>query len=86
MDYELATRRQLIVIALYENCPLSVKYDALRELDLRKWSNIHLQKLLKYWGAGLTQDEIAEKLGLEFDTIGYYLRKYNLYGKRVTAI
>lgn len=82
MRWELATKRQLLQIALYEICPLSFKYEALRELELRKWSDIHLQKLVKYWGLGYTQEQIAEKLGVEFETVGYYLRKHGLYKVR----
>jgi hypothetical protein len=82
MNLENATKKQLLQIALYEDCPLSFKYEALRELDLRKWSDIHLQKLLKYWGMGKTQDWIAEKLGMDFSTVGYYLMKYGLFKVR----
>lgn len=83
VNFEEATKKQLLAIVLHdEDCPLSFKYEALRELDLRKWSDIHLQKLLKYWGMGKSQYWIAGKLGMDFATVGYYLTKYGLFKVR----
>jgi hypothetical protein len=79
MNFDQATKKQLLQITLDENCPISLKYEALRELQLRKWSDTHLQRLVKYWGMGKTQIWIAEKLGIDFATVGYYLRKYGLF-------
>lgn len=36
MNFEHATKRQLLQIALYESCPIKDKYAAIRELELRK--------------------------------------------------
>jgi hypothetical protein len=79
MNWESATKRQLIQISLHEGCSLDDKYEALRELQLRKFSDVHLQKLVKMWGIGFTQDQIAEELGIDFETVGYYLIKHKLF-------
>ena len=38
--FEDATKEQLITICLYEDCPLEYKYEAARELEIRKWRNL----------------------------------------------
>lgn len=35
MKWHLATKQQLLTIALYEDCPMSLKYEACRELQRR---------------------------------------------------
>lgn len=35
MNFEKATKEQLLQIALYEDCPMSFKYEACRELQKR---------------------------------------------------
>jgi hypothetical protein len=35
MDFTKATKQQLLTIALYEKCPMSLKYEACRELQKR---------------------------------------------------
>jgi hypothetical protein len=86
MNFEDANKRQLLQIALKEDCPLEYKYEALRELQLRKFSDVHLQKLVKLWGKGVTQEQIAVELGIDFETVGYYLLKHGLFKVRRMGI
>jgi hypothetical protein len=83
MDFDEATKKQLLTIALHEDCPLEYKYEAARELQLKTWGPFFLQKLLKYWGMGLSDVKIAKKMGVEDWEIHKQLVKYNLYGSRV---
>jgi hypothetical protein len=83
MNFDEATKRQLITICLYEDCSLDDKYLAARELQLKNWGSAFLQKLVKYWGMGLSDVQIAEKFGVEDWEIHKQLQKYNLYGSRV---
>lgn len=83
MNFEDATKKQLLQIALNEDCPLEYKYEALKELQLKTWGSVFLQKLVKYWGQGLTEIQIADRFGVEVWEVKKQLQKYNLYGKRV---
>jgi hypothetical protein len=83
MNFEDATKKQLLQIALKENCPLEYKYAAARELQLKTWGSSFLQKLVKYWGMGLTDIQIADRFGVEVWEVKDQLQKHNLYGKRV---
>ncbi|CAG9608027.1 hypothetical protein [Pseudoneobacillus rhizosphaerae] len=83
MNFEDATKKQLLQIVLNENCPLDYKYAAARELQLKTWSSLFLQKLVKYWGMGLSEVEIAERFGVEVWEVKKQLQKYQLFGKRV---
>jgi hypothetical protein len=83
MNFDEATKKQLLTIALHEDCSLDDKYAACRELQLKTWGPIFLQKLVKYWGMGFSDVQIAEKFGVEEWEIHKQLLKYNLYGTRV---
>jgi hypothetical protein len=83
MDFTDATKKQLLTIALYEECPLDDKYAAIRELQLKNWGPLFLQKLVKYWGMGLSDKQIADKFGVEIWEVKKQLQKYNLYKSRV---
>jgi hypothetical protein len=83
MNFDEATKKQLLTIAFYEDCPLEYKYESVRELQLKTWGPIFLQKLVKYWGMGFSDVQIAEKFGVEEWEIHKQLLKYNLYGTRV---
>jgi hypothetical protein len=83
MNFDEATKKQLLTICLYEDCPMEYKYLAAKELQLKNWGSTFLQKLVKYWGMGLSDVKIAEKFGVEEWEIHNQLVKYNLYGKRV---
>jgi hypothetical protein len=83
MDFENATKKQLLTIALYEDCSLDDKYAVCRELQLKTWGPHFLQRLVKYWGMGLTDIQIADKFGVEIWEVTTQLQKYNLYKSRV---
>jgi hypothetical protein len=83
MNFENATKKQLLQIALNESCPLEFKYEAARELQLKTWSSSFLLKLVRYWGMGLSEVEIAERFGVEVWEVKKQLQRYNLFGKRV---
>jgi hypothetical protein len=83
MNFNEATKKQLLQIAFFEECPLEYKYSAARELQLKNWGPHFLQKLVKYWGMGLSDVKIAELFGVEEWEVHKQLLKYNLYGKRV---
>jgi hypothetical protein len=83
MEFENATKKQLLTICLHEDCPLEYKYESLRELQLKNWGPHFLQKLVKYWGMGLTDIQIADKFGVEIWEVTTQLQKYNLYKSRV---
>lgn len=80
---DLATREQLLTIALYENCSLDLKWQAVAELEYRKWHDDMLPTLIKLWGKGLSAFEIALELDIPVSTVRGRLTKYNLYGRRV---
>lgn len=84
MYYEDATRKQLLQIALHEDCSIDDKYEAVRELQLRQFTDDMLPDLVKLWGAGLSTFEIGIELGIPQSTVIGRLQKYNLYGKRVS--
>lgn len=83
MNYDEATKKQLLTICLFEDCPLEMKYAAARELQLKNWGPTFLQRLLKLWGMGFSETQIADKFGVEIWEIKKQLLKYNLYGSRV---
>ena len=83
MNFDEATKKQLLTICLFEDCPLEMKYEAARELQFKNWGPTFLQKLLKYWGMGLSEAQIADKFGVEDWEVKKQLLKYNLYGSRI---
>lgn len=83
MNMEDATKKQLLQIALFEECSLDEKYEACRELQLKRWDGEFIRRLVKYWGMGYSDIQIADKFGVEVWEVNKQLLKYNLYGKRV---
>lgn len=83
MNFDEATKKQLLTICLFEDCPLEYKYAAARELQLKNWGPTFLQKLIKYWGMGLSETQIADKFGVQDWEVKKQLLKYRLYGTRV---
>ena len=81
--FEDATKEQLITICLYEDCPLEYKYEAARELEIRKWREEMLTELVRLWGKGYSTFEIAIELGIDENTVKWQLQKHGLYRKRV---
>lgn len=83
MNWDDATKSQLLTICLNEECPLEYKYASARELQLKNWGPAFLQKLIRYWGNGLTDIQIADRFGVEVWEVKKQLQKYHLYGSRV---
>ena len=82
--FEDATRQQLLTIALYDDCSLDDKYEAVRELQMRQWNDDLLPQLVSLWGRGYTIFDISIELGLPENTVKAQLYKYDLYRKRVS--
>jgi DNA-binding protein Fis len=83
MNWELATKKQLLQIALNEDCPVDDKYQALRELQLR-WMNKLLPDLVLLYGQGLNCSQIALETGLDPHTVRNKLKQFGIYKKRVS--
>ena len=78
---EDANKKQLLQIALYEDCDLDLKYEACRELQLKRWDGVFIRQLVKYWGEGYTPIEIADKFGVELWEVYQQLRIHDLNDK-----
>ena len=85
MFFEDASKRQLLQIALWEECPIDYKYEAAAELQMRQWHDDYLQDLVRLWGEGKTSFQIAVELNIDIQAVVYRLDKYKLYGKRVVS-
>jgi len=79
---EDASKKQLLTIALHEDCELDLKYAACRELQIRQWQDYMLTDLVRLWGKGYTIFEISIELGVSETTVKTNLRKHGLYKKR----
>lgn len=77
MNWESANKRQLLQIALSEDCDFSYKYEALRELQSR-WTQDMLTDVVVMYGKGYMPREIAEYLGVKAEQIGGIISKYGL--------
>lgn len=80
---EDANRKQLLQIALHENCSLDYKYEAATELQVRKWRDDMLPELIRLWGQGKSIFEISIEMEIPESTVHKRIQKYNLFGKRV---
>lgn len=80
-----ASKQELLTIALYEDCDFDYKYEALRELEYRKyknkWKNEMLTDLVLLYGKGYSIYDIAEELRVSEGTVRYHINKYRI--KRV---
>jgi transposase-like protein len=77
MDMSLATKKQLLQIALNEKCPMSFKYEACMILQQR-WSSDMLEDLIRLYGRGEDVWYIAEYLGTTIATVKGMIKKYKL--------
>jgi DNA-binding NarL/FixJ family response regulator len=81
MDFTKAKKKQLLQIALREKCPVSFKYEACRELQMR-WNNKEmLLDLVRMYGQGKEMWEIAEHLGIKESTVKGKIIQYGLKGR-----
>lgn len=85
MNFEDATKTQLLQICLWEECPIEYKYESARELQLRQWRDEYLTDLVRLWGKGYTLFSIAIELGLDEWMIQNKLTEYGLWKRRVMA-
>lgn len=83
--FEDASRKQLLNIALYENCDLDLKYQAAAELQIRRWSDDMLPQLLTLWGKGYSAFQIGIEMEVPESTVRSQLIKYDLYGRRMKS-
>ncbi|WP_335520447.1 hypothetical protein [Neobacillus drentensis] len=84
MHFEDASKRQLLQIALHEDCSIDYKYRAARELQMR-WSENLLPDLVRLYAKGMNMSEIAWELGLDPYTVRNKLKQYGIYKRRVGA-
>lgn len=82
MQYDIATKQQLLQITLWEDCSLEYKYEAARELQIRQWHDDYLLDLIRLWGEGKSSFQIAIELGIDKNQVEWQLQKYDLYGRR----
>ncbi len=80
---EDASKRQLLTIALWEDCPNDYKYQAVRELQLRQWHDDYLPDLVRLFGEGKSVFDISIELGVDYDAVDYRLTKLGLWGRRI---
>jgi hypothetical protein len=78
MECEFATKRQLLQIALYEDCSIDDKYAVCRELQLRQWREDMLEDLVLLYAKGFTPLFIAAELGIEEYTVRNKINQYGL--------
>ena len=84
MNYmEDATRKQLLQIALYEDCPIDYKYAACRELQIRQWQDWMITDMVLMWSKGWRTVDIAAELGVDLYVLEWQMSKRGLFGKRV---
>jgi hypothetical protein len=78
MRYEDATKRQLLQIAMREECSLDDKYAACREMQIRQWRDTMLEELVLLYGRGLSPFQVAIELGIEEYTVRNKINQYGL--------
>jgi hypothetical protein len=78
MDFEGATKRQLLQIALREECSLSDKYAACREMQIRQWKDTMLEDLVLLYGRGINPFQISIELGIDEYTVRNKINQYGL--------
>lgn len=84
VNWETATKKQLLQIALHEDCELEYKYTACRELQLRyQWIEEMTTELVLLYGKGYTPLFIATELGVEEHVIYKKLNQLGLWKRRV---
>lgn len=66
MKWELASKKQLLTICLYEECPQSYINGALRELRIRERSK---KKIMEMYNTGLDTWLIAEETGINHRSV-----------------
>lgn len=86
MDWQKASKRQLLQIALQENCPLDLKYKAVSELQERPFRPKHderFHKVISLFGQGYFLYEIANIVGWSDYRVQRFIERYGLWKGRL---
>lgn len=83
MNFTVATKKQLYKIATDDLAPLSRRYDAARELQIRRFDSDMMHDLVRMW-PNHTADEIAEYLGIPVSTVVGVAQRYKLKRRKDT--
>jgi predicted HTH transcriptional regulator len=91
MDFEAATKQQLLQIAMNEKCSLNDKYQALRELQQRDKRNKYNMKMTEekkaliiyHWTKGLTVKELRNQFDISKRDIEEMIDKHKLWRGRL---
>jgi DNA-binding CsgD family transcriptional regulator len=78
MEWEAATKRQLLQIALREDCSIADKYAACREMHVRQWRDTMLEELVLLYGRGISPFLISIELGVDEYTVRNKIKQYGL--------
>ncbi|TYS91917.1 hypothetical protein [Rossellomorea aquimaris] len=78
MKWDIASKRQLLQIALHEDCDLNDKYAAARELQINQWSDDMIPDLILLYGRGHSLLSIAVELGIEQYMVQNKINEYGL--------
>ncbi|MBW3114206.1 hypothetical protein KYJ26_20270 [Bacillus sp. MCCB 382] len=78
MDFESATKRQLLQIAINEECSLADKYAACREMQIRQWKETMLEDLVLLYGRGFSPFAVSIELGVDEYTVRNKIKQYGL--------
>jgi hypothetical protein len=91
MEWEQATKTQLIQIATDENCSLDDKYQSLRELQQRYKRDKYSMKMTEekkaaivyYWTKGLTVEQLRVRFDVNMRDIEKMIDQYKLWRGRL---
>jgi hypothetical protein len=91
MEWEAATKQQLLQITLNETCSLNDKYQALRELQQRYKRDKYSMKMTEekkaaivyYWTKGLTVEQLRVRFDVNMRDIEKMIDQYKLWRGRL---
>jgi hypothetical protein len=91
MEWEQATKTQLIQIATDETCSLNDKYQALRELQQRYKRDKYSMKMTEekkaaivyYWTKGLSVEQLRVRFDVNMRDIENMIDQYKLWRGRL---
>jgi hypothetical protein len=82
MDWIKADKKQLLQIALSEDCPIEFKYRAVLELQERKKKKDYLPQIVYLFGMGLLVPDIAKALFLSHQKVEKIINQKELWRTR----
>jgi len=74
MNFENATKEQLLQIALHEPCELEYKYEAIKQLHYRQIPEDVQADILYRFGIGIEIEDIASENGLSVMEVKNFIR------------